>query len=381
MTKPQNILTLKHPSTLIVGIQAPYNKTSNIQAYYDEFLNLLKTCGITHDKALFIKLNTVDPKTFLTTGKLEELDDLCQKNSFENIYISEPLTAKQARNLEDYLHRTILDRTDLILDIFKKAAISAEGKAQVEIAMLEHEKTRLAGKGIFLSQQRGGISIGGATIKSGPGETLKEREKRFFNVKIQQIKKLLESLKTKRDTQRKQRIQSGTPQICLIGYTNAGKSTILNTLTKAQVLAEDRLFATLDTTTRELFIDGKKKGLLSDTVGFIQYLPHNLIEAFKSTLSELQYADLLLQVIDCSDIDWQSHIAVVHEILDELGVQKPLLYVFNKIDKLNPEAQEEFKTAAQHFQPHVFIQATNKIGIKSLIEYLAHWKPQKTEVS
>jgi len=369
MTKPQNIKTKQHPPTLIVGIQAPYNTAITIQSYYDEFLNLLKTSGVEYDQSLFMKLNAIDPKTFFTTGKLEELYDFLQKNPAENVYISEPLTSKQARNLEDYLHCTVLDRTDLILDIFHQAAVSAEGKAQVEIAMLEHEKTRLAGKGIFLAQQRGGIGI-----KSGPGETLKEREKRYFDVKIQQIKKLLTSLAKTRDTQRKHRIQAGIPHICLIGYTNAGKSTILNTLTKAQVLAEDRLFATLDTTTRELYIDGKKKGILSDTVGFIQYLPHNLIEAFKSTLSELQYADLLLQVIDCADPDWQAHIGVVKDILGELGVDKPLLYVFNKIDKLKPEAQEVFKQAAAAFEPQVFVQATKKEGIAPLIEYLAHWK-------
>jgi len=377
MTKPQNLPTIQHPSTLIIGVQAKYNKTKNIQAYYDEFLNLIKTSGIKYDHALFIKVNDVDPKTFFGQGKVKELLDICDKNTIEEVVISEPLTAKQARNLEDYLHCTVFDRTDLILDIFRKAAVSAEGKAQVEIATLEHEKTRLAGQGIYLSQQRGGISIGGTSVKSGPGETLKEREKRFFNVKIQQIKRLLESLKKTRETQRKKRIQAHIPLICLIGYTNAGKSTILNTLTKAQVLAQDKLFATLDTTTRELFIDGKKKGLLLDTVGFIQYLPHNLIEAFKSTLSELQYANLLLQVIDCSDPEWQSHIAVVQEILAEIDVQKPLVYVFNKIDKLVPDEQDALKQAAQEYQPQVFINATKKDSIAPLIAYLADWKPQE----
>lgn len=369
MTKPQNLPTVQHPTTLVIGIQAPYNKTTQIQAYYDEFLNLLKTSDVVITQKLFWKINAIDPKTFLTSGKLEELHEFCKKNNIEEVYISEPLTSKQARHLEDYLHCTLFDRTDLILDIFKKTATSAEGKAQVEIAMLEHEKTRLAGKGIFLAQQRGGIGL-----KSGPGETLKEREKRYFDTKIQQIKKMLGQLQTIRDTQRKQRLQSGIKQICLIGYTNAGKSTILNTLTKAHVLAEDKLFATLDTTTRELFIDGKKKGLISDTVGFIQYLPHNLIEAFKSTLSELQYADLLLQVIDCADPDWQSHITIVHEILSELEVQKPLLYVFNKFDRINTEEeQEKFKIAAQSYEPNVFISATSKETIKPLINFLAQW--------
>jgi len=371
MTKPQNIVTKRHPSTLIIGVQAPYNTTTLIQAYYDEFLNLLKTSGVHHDHALYIKLNAVDPKTFLTAGKLAELYDFLQKNPVETIYISEPLTSKQARNLEDYLHCAVFDRTDLILDIFKRAAVSAEGKAQVEIALLEHEKTRLAGKGIFLAQQRGGIGL-----KSGPGETLKEREKRFFNVKIQQIKKMLAALATARETQRKQRLNAGIPHVCLIGYTNAGKSTILNTLTKAHVLAENKLFATLDTTTRELFIDSKKIGILSDTVGFIQYLPHQLIEAFKSTLSELKYADVLLQVIDCSDLDWRAHIAVVQEILDDLEIAKPMVYVFNKVDKLKTELYEQLKQEAQAFVPQVFVTATSKEGIAPLVSYLAAWRAQ-----
>lgn len=369
MTKPQNAPTISHPATLVVGIQAPYNKIISIQSYYDEFLNLLKTSGVHIDKTIFVKLNTIDPRTFFTVGKLEELLKLCDDNAIKRVYISEPLTGKQARNLEDYIHCTVFDRTDLILDIFKKAAVSAEGKAQVEIAELEHEKLRLSGKGIHLAQQRGGIAV-----KSGSGETLKEREKRLLNIKIVQIKKTLETLQKVRETQRKQRLNAGIPQLCLIGYTNAGKSTILNTLTKAQVLAENKLFATLDTTTRELYVNNKKLGLLSDTVGFIQYLPHHLIDAFKSTLSELKYADLLLQVIDSTDPEWQSHIGVVNEILAELEINKPTVYVFNKVDKLIDAAKEQLQEQAHPYQPHVLIAGTSKEGIQPLLAYLATYK-------
>lgn len=369
MTKPQNAPTVTYPATLVVGIQAPYNKIISIQSYYDEFLNLLKTRGIHIDKTMFVKLNTIDPRTFFTIGKLEELHKVCENNAIKHVYISEPLSGRQARNLEDYIHCAVFDRTDLILDIFKKAAVSAEGKAQVEIAELEHEKTRLAGKGIHLAQQRGGIAV-----KSGSGETLKEREKRLLNIKIVHIKKTLESLQKIRETQRKQRLNAGIPHLCLIGYTNAGKSTILNTLTKAQVLAEDKLFATLDTTTRELYVNSKKVGLLSDTVGFIQYLPHHLIEAFKSTLSELKYADLLLQVIDSTDPEWQSHVAVVRDILAELEVEKPIVYVFNKIDRLDVAATEQLQSQAQQYQPHVLISATSKEGVQPLLAYLATYK-------
>lgn len=375
MTKPQNIETTPHSPTMIIGIQAPYNHTPNIDAYYGEFKNLLKTNGTTFDAEHFIKLREVSQKTFISPGKLEEIRKLCEKHEIEEVYISEPLTTLQTKHLEDYLNCKVFDRTDLILEIFKKAAQTAEGKTQVAIATLEHEKTRLAGKGIFLEQQRGG---GGAGTKGGPGETLKEREKRVINAKIQQLRKQLETLHRARETQRKKRLATHVPQICLIGYTNAGKSTILNMLTKAQVLAEDKLFATLDTTTRELYINGIKKGVLSDTVGFIQFLPHKLIDAFKSTLSELQYADLLLEVIDASDRDWQAHIDVVQEILDDIEVEKPIVYVFNKIDRLSEEEQTALEVVAEKYQPHVLISAKTKAGLKALIEYLATWMPVKT---
>ena len=382
MAKPQNIETTPHPSTLIIGIQAPYNETKNIDSYFEEFRNLLRTNDITYDVEQLIKLREINKKTFITPGKLEDIRKICQKEEIEDVYISEPLTTLQAKNLEDYLNCKIFDRTDLILAIFQRAAQTAEGKMQVTIAMLEHEKTRLAGKGLFLEQQRGGTgSKGGAGTKSGSGETLKEREKRVINAKIQQMRRQLETLQQTRETQRKKRLVANIPHICLIGYTNAGKSTILNALTKANVLAENKLFATLDTTTRELFINGKKKGILSDTVGFIQYLPHKLIEAFKSTLAELQYADLLLEVIDASDHDWQAHITVVQEILDDLEITKPILYVFNKIDAISEEEREKLEADAHKYLPHVLISAKNVAGIKPLVEQLATWNPIKTPYS
>jgi GTPase len=372
MTKPQNVLTTPHPKTLIIGIQARYNHTKNIEAYYDEFRNLLKTNEVEYDIEHFLKLRDIHPKTFITLGKLEDIRKICEEHRIEEVYISEPLTAFQTKHLEDYFNCNVFDRTDLILEIFQKAAYTAEGKKQVEIAALEHAKTRLAGKGIFLSQQQGGIGVRG-----GSGETLKEREIRHINLLIRGLKKQLAQIQKTRETQRKKRLSANIPHICLIGYTNAGKSTILNALTKADVLAEDKLFATLDTTTRELFINAKKKGILSDTVGFIQYLPHKLVEAFKSTLSELQYADLLLEVIDASDIDWQAHIGVVQEILEDLEVDKPIVYVFNKIDKLNEEEREKLETLAAKYQPHVMVSAQSKTKLTSLINFLDKWQPKK----
>lgn len=366
MARKNEYITKTHSPTLIIGIDAPYNKTVNIDSYYQEFLNLVKTNGTEYDQAIFIKLREIDPGYFLTKGKLQEVKEIVEKYNIKDVIISEPLSVQQERNLHDFLHCKIHDRTRLILEIFEKAAHTAEGKIQVAIAMLQFDKSRLAGQGIYLSQQAGQIG------NRGPGETLKERETRHIETAILKLKRQLESLEKARATRRKLRLNSQIPHIALVGYTNAGKSTILNALTKSNVLAEDKLFATLDTTTRELYIDSKKKGLISDTVGFIQQLPHQLIEAFKSTLSELQYADLLLHVIDISDPNWEAHIKVVLNILAEIEVDKPMLFVFNKADQVPDLAP--FELPLSHYQPHVIVSAQSKEGLTPLIDFLKAWR-------
>lgn len=358
--------TVIHPKTMLVGIQAPYNTTKNIDSYYEEFMNLVHSNNIPFNETFFIKLRTIDPGYFITEGKLEELLALCQKHEIEEVIISEPLSPQQERNLSDLLRVRVFDRTQLILEIFEKGAVSSEGKLQVQLAMLHHRKSRLAGRGKSMSQQSGRIGT------RGPGETAKEKETQHIERSMNKLRQELSQLEATRQTQRRRRVESNVPQICLIGYTNAGKSTILNTLTKSQVLAENRLFATLDTTTRELYIDSKKIGVISDTVGFIQQLPHNLIEAFKSTLTELTYAHLLLQVVDLSDPNWESHITVVKEVLKELEVDKPMLYVFNKIDKV--ENLDALSWAVNKYQPHVLISAVSKKEIAPLLDYLAQWR-------
>lgn len=366
MAKKEFYPTTKQTRILALSIQAPYNKNPHIESYFEEFLNLIKTNGITPHATHFIKLRDIDRPYFITQGKLNDLQKLCEEQEIEEIIVSEPLTPQQERNLEDLLHCRVFDRTRLILEIFEKHAHSAEGKAQVAIAMLKHQKTRLAGKGVHMAQQAGKIG------NKGPGETQKEKQARLIETTMHRVKKQLEQLQKVRATQRKTRLSSGIPQLCLIGYTNAGKSSIMNALTKSDVLAEDKLFATLDTTTRELFIQHTKVGVLSDTVGFIQNLPHNLIDAFKSTLAELQYADLLLHIIDASDPNWELHIKVVHDILYELGITSEMVYVFNKIDKL--ENLEEFKLSAERYQPCVFASALSSQGMQSLSEYIAQWQ-------
>lgn len=357
----------KKPETLIIGVYAPKNRTNNIDSYFEEFKNLVKTRGIEPNHEMFIKLRDIDSGYYFTEGKLQQIADYCKEHKIEEVVISEQLSPQQERNLTDFLDCKIIDRTFLILQIFEQSAHSAEGKAQVEIALLQHRKSRLAGKGYYMAQQEGRVGIRG-----GPGETAKEVEKRHLDNTIHRLKRQLEQLEKTRETQRKKRLEQKTPQICLIGYTNAGKSTILNALTKSSVLAEDKLFATLDTTTRELYINSKKKGTLSDTVGFIQQLPTRLIEAFKSTLTELQYADLLVQVVDVSDPNWQDHLRVVHDILEDLEVEKEMLYVFNKADKV--ENIEAIQPQLNKFKPHVLTNATTKEGLLELIQFLDQWE-------
>lgn len=361
--------TATHPKTLIIGIHAPYNKTHNIENYYAEFVHLIESNQIIYDQSLFIKLREIDNGYFLTKGKLEEVRALCEKEQFEEIIFSEPLSVQQERNLNELFNCRVFDRTQLILEIFEKSAHSAEGKLQVSIALLQHRRSRTAGKGIHMSQQSG--HIGGR----GPGETAKEQEMRIIDNDILKLKRELKDLGRSRDVQRKRRLEAQIPLICLMGYTNTGKSTLLNQLTRSEVLAQDRLFATLDTTTRELYINHKKKGLISDTVGFIQLLPPSLIDAFKSTLDELRYADLLLHVVDLSDGNWKEHIAVVNEILQELEISKEILYVFNKADK--EEARNVPTLELDLFQPHVLVSAKTKDGVQPLIEFLAAWNKKE----
>lgn len=360
--------TIIHPKTLLIGIIAPYNTTKNIESYYEEFISLVESNGIEYDNTYFTRLREIDAAYFVTKGKLEELIKICQEEDIEEVIFSESLNGQQERNLSKALNCKVFDRTQLILEIFEKGAHSAEGKLQVELAMLQHKKTRVAGRGIHMSQQSGRIGV------RGPGETAKEKELQHIDRRISKLRSELSDLEKHRQTQRQSRLESKIPLICLVGYTNAGKSTILNTLTKSNVLAENKLFATLDTTTRELYIDNEKKGLISDTVGFIQQIPHKLIEAFKSTLTELQYAHLLLLVVDVSDLNWESEIAVVLEVLKEIEIEKPILYVFNKIDKI--ENKEIFQFSVRNYQPHILISATSKEGIQPLIDFLRNWYPE-----
>lgn len=369
MTRTPHHLTAYLPNVLLVGVHAPYNRTSAIESYFQEFRALVQTNGVIANHEIYVRLRSIDPTFFFTKGKLDELKKIVDEHKIDHLILSEPLTVQQEVNLRDFLQCRVFDRTGLILDIFEKHAHSAEGKAQVAIAMLQHKKSRLAGKGIHLSQQAGRIG------SRGPGETAKEKETRHIENAILRLQRDLARIDRTRATQRKQRLNRQIPHVSLVGYTNAGKSSIINLLTKSDVLAENKPFSTLDTTTRELYIDGKKFGLISDTVGFIQQLPPHLINAFKSTLSELNFADLLLHVVDVANSNWKAQISVVHEILQELGIDKPMIYVFNKSDLLAD--QETIHEALMHYTPHVITHTTNPHGLEQLRTYLALWKQKQ----
>lgn len=356
------------PKTILLSAYNAQKCQLDEQNFIQEFISLVKTAKIDYKAVFQVKLRRAIASHFLTKGKLEELAKLCQDNQAKQVVCSLQLSPLQKRNLENLTECQFLDRNDLILDIFKKAAISAEGRVQVKMAEIELMKTRISGHGEEMGQQQSGA------MSRGPGETLKEYRKRFFKRIYGQAKKELEVLQRARETQRKQRIKTAKPIVAIVGYTNAGKSHLINALTGSKTLVEDKLFATLDTTTKELFLAAPNKiVLISDTIGFISNIPHNLIEAFKSTLDELQYADLLLQVIDLSNPAWSDQIRIVNATLEDIEVFKPIVYVFNKIDKLAAKELTLLKKEItfSDLKPNIFISAKegkNLPALKQLIE-------------
>jgi len=349
--------------TLIVVVYAPglHQEPSH---YFEEFSRLVETTGRIPAHTLSMKLRSIDHAYYFTKGKLEDLATFCTTHNIEEVIISDLLSPLQERNLQDLLHCRVMSRSELILEIFYQSAHSAEGKIQVEMAYLEHLKARLAGRGKELAQQEGFVGA------RGPGETMKEQLKRYYVEKMRQARRRLEQVAKSREVQRKKRLKKNIPLACLVGYTNAGKSSLLNILTKSHILVEDKLFATLDTTTRELFLSDTNKVLLADTVGFINQLPHQLIEAFKSTLDELRYANMLLHVIDAHNPAWPEHIQTVEKTLEELDVTAPRINIFNKIDLLTPEEQAELLVQAQAFAPFVLTHTKDKNGTSDLITSL-----------
>ena len=284
-----------------------------------------------------IKRSAPDPKYFLGSGKVEEIKFIIQESKADTVIFNHNLSPSQERNLEKYLSTRILDRTALILFIFSKRAKSNEGKLQVELAQLDHLSTRLIKGWSHLERQKGGIGVRG-----GPGEKQLELDRRMLRLRIKRLKEKLDKLKQQRTMQRKKRSRSSVLNISIVGYTNAGKSTLFNQLTRANALAMNQLFATLDTTSRKLFIEEGVECVISDTVGFIKALPTALIEAFKSTLEESREADLLLHVVNMANPNHSEQIKAVDKILEEIKANViPQILVLNQIDRLDIKANHE----------------------------------------
>ncbi|MEO8109378.1 MAG: GTPase HflX [Ginsengibacter sp.] len=360
-------------NVVLVGVIQKDQTEETVTEYMGELKFLAETAGAHAIKSFTQKLSHPDSKTFVGKGKLEEIKNYVSSKNVELIIFDDELTGSQITNIEKALQVTTIDRSDLILDIFASRAKTAQAKVQVELAQYQYILPRLKGMWSHLERQGGGIG------SRGPGETEIETDRRIVKDKISLLRKRLGEIDKQAFTQRKERGEF--IRVALVGYTNVGKSTIMNLLSKSDVFAENKLFATLDTTTRKVVL-GHTPFLLSDTVGFIRKLPHHLIESFKSTLDEVKEADMLLHVVDISHPQFEEQLAVVNKTLHELkSDEKPVITVFNKMDQydkntfdkwLEPEVKEEIlKELRQKWQAQtegkcVFISATEKSNVSEL---------------
>ena len=352
---------------VLVGVSIPPETLEETEASVDELALLVDTAGADEVARVFQRRQAPDPPTYVGKGKAEELREVAETTDCYTVVFDNELTPAQQFNLEKLLGRTAIDRTAVILDIFAQNAHSQEGKAQVELAQLRYRLPRLRGRGQALSQQAGGMSAGagGARIGTrGPGETQLEVDRRRIVRRLHKLEAELRQIAKHRQTQRKAQRRGQLPRLAIVGYTNAGKSTLLNRLTDAGVLVEDRLFATLDATTRRLSLPGGETVLVTDTVGFIRKLPHQLVEAFRSTLAVAVDADLLVHVVDASAPDPAGNIRAVRDVLAEIGADGvPELLAFNKSDLAPGSA----KRLADVWEGSVALSATTGEGVEDLL--------------
>ncbi len=326
-----------------------------------ELAELVKTAGASVAGTLIQKRELIHPGTYVGTGKVAEIAELLEHTGATGIVCDDELSPAQLKNLETMLNIKVMDRTLIILDIFAARATTSEGKIQVELAQLKYRLSRLTGLGRSMSRLGGGIGT------RGPGEKKLEIDRRLINDRIAQLNRELKEVVKHREIARAKRERNAVPVVAIVGYTNAGKSTLLNHLTDAEVLEEDKLFATLDPTTRMLELEGHQQVLLTDTVGFIRKLPHHLIEAFKSTLEEAKYADYIIHVVDASNPQRDKQMYIVYETLDHLGVKnKKILTLFNKIDiRTDDDPLQDFRA------DHVLqISATENAGLDAVKDVL-----------
>lgn len=341
----------------------------------EELKQLADTAGATVIKKFIQKRPKPDPAFFIGRGKVQELALYAQQENIDLCIFDDELSPAQQRNIESVMGIRILDRTALILDIFAQRARTNEGKLQVELAQLQYTLPRIMGKGLMLSRLGGGIGT------RGPGETKLEVDRRRIRDRIAFIKEQIEKVKAVRSLHRSKRKKNNVFEVSLVGYTNAGKSTLLNTLTNSDIYAKDQLFATLDPTTRQLTLPNKQEIIITDTVGFIQRLPHQLIAAFRSTLEVVTEADLLVHVIDVSHELYKEQAAAVHEVLKEIGAEtKPVITVYNKIDKLPPDSKLADRLTLE--EDTVCISAAKKLNLETLQQMIeSHLKSKAVEVT
>ena len=335
--------------------KTPWSTTEILQ----EMEELTKACGASVVDGIVSRVVKPTAGFLLSQGKVEDILHLCELKEIDTVIFSHDLKGSQQRNLEEILKVKVIDRTQLILDIFAKRATSQEGKMQVELAQLEYLLPRLVGKGIELSRLGGGIGT------SGPGETKLEVDRRRIAQRVDRLKKELKDIVASRSLKRKKRKDKGLPTVSLVGYTNAGKSTLLNALTDAEQITKDGLFTTLDPLSRQFTLPNHQKVIIADTVGFMHALPHKLIESFKATLEEVKEADLLLHVLDISNPNFHNLEEAVHDVLKELEVlHKPMITVLNKIDKIDDK--KKIKDLRGSFRDAVCVSAKTKDNLSEL---------------
>ena len=354
---------IAYEKAVLVGIVTKHQDEDKLNEFLDELEFLTYTAGGEVVKRFTQKMEMPNSKTFIGTGKLEEVRQYVEEHEIGTVVFDDELSPAQLRNIERILKAKIIDRTNLILDIFAQRAQTSYARTQVELAQYQYLLPRLTGLWTHLERQRGGIGM------RGPGETEIETDRRIVRDRISLLKKKLETIDKQMATQRSNRGQ--LVRVALVGYTNVGKSTLMNVIAKSEVFAENKLFATLDTTVRKVVI-GNLPFLLSDTVGFIRKLPTQLVESFKSTLDEVREADLLLHVVDISHPQFEDHIASVNNILDEIDcADKPTIMVFNKIDAYEPEPLEEDDLVTERTTAHYTLDEwkktwMNRIGDNAL---------------
>ncbi|MCL5261251.1 MAG: GTPase HflX [Gammaproteobacteria bacterium] len=361
------MLQVQNKINRVILVHLELTKLEDCANDLDEFKLLANAAGAKIVSIITGKRETPDAKFFIGSGKAAEIREEVQLKNADLVIFNHTLTPAQERNLEGIIQCRVLDRTGLILDIFACRARSFEGKLQIELARLQRLSTRLIRGWMHLERQRGGIGLRG-----GPGETQLESDRRVIRKKVDTLKKRLEKVRAQREQSRRSRKRSLTPLVAIVGYTNTGKSTLFNRLTKANVYAADKLFATLDPTLRRIYLNGFGMAILADTVGFVRNLPHELVEAFYATLEETREADLLLHVVDASDDEHLAKITAVNAVLEKINANKvPQLLVYNKIDLL-PNSEPRVDFDSKQLPHRVWISATNNQGIDLLLAALAN---------